>query len=598
VNRIVLVAAVLGVTLALSAAQAEAAPVDVTVHTVAELQAAIADFNASSSDDATTIHIAAGTYTLADEIVVTNNAGELKLLGAGARTTVVQASGQHRVLHLGDSNHLAEIDDVTITGGHADGLAGGGILSARPLNLHRDTIAGNSAQNGGGIASAAGGLGAFDSTFTGNSASVQNTSFETGGGAIDNQSGLIARNVTFSGNSVDGTVAHPARGGAIRSIPAAPDSEIYFSTFAANSVTGPGADGRDLSTPAKHANGIDTFYVTANSNIFASEPVGGAPAGPHNCIGPSPTGASGDETFDTGSSCAGHANIDPQLQPLANNGGPTDTHALSGTSPAIDQTGDCGAPPVNTFTDQRGLPRPVATFQCDSGAYELQAGNDLAVAISGAPNPVTSGANAMFTITVSATGPAGDATEPTVTVSLPPGGVLTPSQGSCSGGTCSLGAVGNGSSATVTLVAPAGTPGTLTSSASVSGPRPETSAANNSASASVNVVAPATVHPDVVPQVTRLGLSRKRFRARQGTRVTYVLSQAANVRFTVERKRCKPVRKKKRRCVWRKTGKSFTRAGKQGTNSFTFKRKLKPGRYRLVATVGTTRKRATFRIVR
>ena len=50
----------------------------------------------------------------------------------------------------------------------------------------------------------------------------------------------------------------------------------------------------------------------------------------------------------------------PQLGPLADNGGPTDTHALVPGSPAID-AGPPDAPP----TDQRGVPR-----SSDIGAYE------------------------------------------------------------------------------------------------------------------------------------------------------------------------------------------------------------------------------------
>jgi hypothetical protein len=58
--------------------------------------------------------------------------------------------------------------------------------------------------------------------------------------------------------------------------------------------------------------------------------------------------------------------IDPLLGPLANNGGPTQTHALLPGSPAID------AANPNSFpsTDQRGVPRPQGAGP-DIGAYEL-----------------------------------------------------------------------------------------------------------------------------------------------------------------------------------------------------------------------------------
>ena len=58
---------------------------------------------------------------------------------------------------------------------------------------------------------------------------------------------------------------------------------------------------------------------------------------------------------------------DALLGPLADNGGPTQTHALLPGSPAIDAAGDdCLA------EDQRGISRPQGTA-CDIGAYEVEA---------------------------------------------------------------------------------------------------------------------------------------------------------------------------------------------------------------------------------
>jgi hypothetical protein len=62
---------------------------------------------------------------------------------------------------------------------------------------------------------------------------------------------------------------------------------------------------------------------------------------------------------------------DPQLLPLADNGGATPTHALHPDSPAIDAGGDECEP-----TDQRGVSRPQdgdgdGVAKCDIGAFEL-----------------------------------------------------------------------------------------------------------------------------------------------------------------------------------------------------------------------------------
>lgn len=59
-------------------------------------------------------------------------------------------------------------------------------------------------------------------------------------------------------------------------------------------------------------------------------------------------------------------NTDPQLGPLAANGGPTLTMAFSLASPALNAADNTSAPP----TDQRGFPRPVGAA-ADIGAFEV-----------------------------------------------------------------------------------------------------------------------------------------------------------------------------------------------------------------------------------
>ncbi len=58
----------------------------------------------------------------------------------------------------------------------------------------------------------------------------------------------------------------------------------------------------------------------------------------------------------------------PRLGPLADNGGPTETHALLDFSPAIDAGGDITCADVGGV-DQRNVPRPQGAG-CDIGAYE------------------------------------------------------------------------------------------------------------------------------------------------------------------------------------------------------------------------------------
>jgi len=73
----------------------------------------------------------------------------------------------------------------------------------------------------------------------------------------------------------------------------------------------------------------------------------------------------------TSPAAAGLIIADPLLGPLADNGGPTLTHALLSGSPAIDAAHPDGCPSV----DQRGAPRPVdgngdGVAACDIGSYE------------------------------------------------------------------------------------------------------------------------------------------------------------------------------------------------------------------------------------
>jgi VCBS repeat-containing protein len=80
----------------------------------------------------------------------------------------------------------------------------------------------------------------------------------------------------------------------------------------------------------------------------------------HNLIG-NTVGASGFAATDL-------LNVDPQLEPLADNGGLTATRALRSNSPAIDAALTSSSPTI----DQRGVARPQGPA-ADIGAYEVPA---------------------------------------------------------------------------------------------------------------------------------------------------------------------------------------------------------------------------------
>ena len=114
---------------------------------------------------------------------------------------------------------------------------------------------------------------------------------------------------------------------------------------------------------------------------------------------------------------------------------------------------------------------------------------------------------------------------------------------------------------------------------------------------------------------------KRRSRAPTGTKVSFRLTEAASVRFTVQRKtsgrrvrsKCRAKTRKnakRRKCTrWKNVRGSFTVPSKAGRNSFTFRgriggRKLRTGSYRLSATAKDPAKNASlpkrkgFRIVR
>jgi uncharacterized repeat protein (TIGR01451 family) len=546
-----------------------------------------------------------------------------EVFGSGARNTIVDVGGSgHRVFSVDGVGTSVEFADLTLTGGSEPNVGGGGLANFNAestLVLIRTIVTGNSAKYGGGIANFAtptggDGLRISQSQISGNTAgSTSGGALPEGGGGIWNQGTATVVASTISGNTAKPGPASSGRGGGIYTDqgPGAdsPRTNLFFSTVTGNAATGASPQvGNLFRNPTIGSPGI----VNTLSDIVSS----GLPA---NC-NVAMSSALTDNSIDDGSTCGlPRSAVDPTLGPLLDNGGATDTHALPAGSPAIDSATCAGD------VDQRGVVVPQGPA-CDAGAYELVTSANLAVSMTASPSPVTGGGTLTYSITVSSSGPAGDATQPVVTDTLPAAAALvsaSASQGTCSGAatvTCSLGTVANGASATITIAVRAPASGSLTNAAHVSAPRPDANSADDRATAVTNVI-PAKARID------KLTLGPKRFRAlragpsalpavARGTRVTYVLSQAATVTFRVERKargrrsgrRClKPNKRNRHSRPCRRYAKvkgSFTQPGAAGTNRFRFsgrirRHKLRPGSYRLVAVAGNSApKRADFTIVR
>ena len=189
-------------------------------------------------------------------------------------------------------------------------------------------------------------------------------SSDVGGGAYNDQSTLTVSNCTLSGNSAGaaGGIDNDGRyGGATLT--------INNSTFSGNSVNATGGiRGAILNDHATITIG-DTILNTGGAsgeNIYNAGTITSNGYNLSNDNGGGLLTGMGDQI-----------NTDPMLGPLQDNGGPTFTHALLTSSPAID-AGDTNFNP-NSFNppmvyDQRGTGfNRVVNGRIDIGAFEVQA---------------------------------------------------------------------------------------------------------------------------------------------------------------------------------------------------------------------------------
>jgi uncharacterized repeat protein (TIGR01451 family) len=146
----------------------------------------------------------------------------------------------------------------------------------------------------------------------------------------------------------------------------------------------------------------------------------------------------------------------------------------------------------------------------DVRIYTCVASADIGIAIADSPDPATAASNLTYTITASNAGP-NAALQATVTDVLPASVTYvsaTPSQGSCSGTstvTCSLGTIGNGAQATVSLVVRPTAVGTVTNTATVTTTSTDSVPGNNSATASTTVTNPVAAITNLSPSTAAPG---------------------------------------------------------------------------------------------
>jgi hypothetical protein len=227
------------------------------------------------------------------------------------------------------------------------------------------------------------------STFAGNRAGEADDS-ETfsHGGAIDFARGtLTVRNSTFSANRAE--YGSPFRsGGAISFGGGTTAAQLTHVTMVGNSVGhglggGISVQGPISSTGTTRTAAVADEAVTVTNSIVAGNTTDDtqqqSPAGavraqavpvPADCSSPVTSGG-GNIEGDTTCGFTGtgdHQKTDPKAAPLADNGGPTWTHAIGKDSPAFDAALGSACLPK----DQRGVTRPQFAG-CDTGAFELGA---------------------------------------------------------------------------------------------------------------------------------------------------------------------------------------------------------------------------------
>lgn len=286
------------------------------------------------------------------------------------RDCEVGASGQFNTAAEGGGIFASGYLDMeaSIMGNNIASAKGGGLYlenSPSPSRIAYSTIAANSASSGAGIHLEAAYLDIAHSLLAKNYATGSGPL--EGGGAVYNGLGgtLAVSNSTLSGNETEGL------GGGIYNFE---NASLSFSTVAFNRAAeqGGGLYSEDPATTGTAT--VFSVYHSLIANNTSDTLSGGDAAGDFVSSG---FNLLGNADISNGFSTSDLVNMAVTLEPLADNGGPTLTHALPSDSPAI----DAGSTTVTaTETDQRGagFPRAVdgngdGSAAADLGAFEFSA---------------------------------------------------------------------------------------------------------------------------------------------------------------------------------------------------------------------------------
>ncbi len=299
------------------------------------------------------ISVTDSTANLADVVVEMNgaDAGGGGIENDGGTLTLVDSVVDNNASAYGGGIHthsggLTELNNSAVTNNQSSG--GGGGLSVTGANLTVvDSIVqlNTSGGPGGGIWNEEGGANITSSLIVDNDATGS-----LGGGiattGVETSTGISAS--TVAGNLAEAGGGIGSDGGG---------TSVLFSTISGND----GDDGGGVFHGAGFLSLSRTLVAGNVSTVGGAVDCSGtATSLGYNLIGESDctiTAGTGDQLGTTNNP------IDPFLDVLADNGGPTQTFALLSGSPAVDGAGECDA------VDQRGVIRPQGVA-CDIGAYE------------------------------------------------------------------------------------------------------------------------------------------------------------------------------------------------------------------------------------
>jgi hypothetical protein len=274
--------------------------------------------------------------------------------GGGIRNagsmTITQGTIVQNVVSSGHGGGVWSSGTATITLSTIDTNAvdfgnGGGVLNSGTVTIAQSSIAGNTVSSNGGGVWNSGAATITQSTINGNTASFR------GGGIWS--SGMGPSALTLINSTISANVATNDAGGVDSS-----GSAVLNNVTVAMNVS----------------NGVGGYRQSGGTTSLGNSIIAANGGSPQNCSGVLTSLGYNlivTDVCDVVGTLTGNIVGDPNLGPLADNGGPTLTHALLAGSVAIN-AGNPGPPGPGgaacEAVDQRGLSRGPS--RCDIGAFE------------------------------------------------------------------------------------------------------------------------------------------------------------------------------------------------------------------------------------